>query len=136
MSVIEEKWAANEEKVAFIKKFPGLFLAWLDASGKKIRKAIPLKDGVGTVLSMEDGSFTVAGKIDPTAHQILEGIQKLRPELESRYREAYRVLDQKVALDQEMTRRARLEKILGAIQNNMSELPELKEEIMKLLEKL
>lgn len=136
MSSIEEKWAANDEKVAFIKQFPGLFLNWSECLGKRLKKAIPLKDGIGTVLAMEDGAFTVAHKIDPTAHQMLEGIQSIRPELESHLAEAYRTLDQKVERDKEMARRARLDKILGAIRNNISEIPELKEEITKLLRQL
>lgn len=135
MSSIEQKWAANEEKTAFIKTFPGLFLTWSKSIGKKVIKVIPLKDGTGSVLMMEDGAFTVAGRIDPTIHQIFEGIQSLRPELVSRFVQAYRELDEKVALDKEMTRKARLEKILGAIQNNMAEIPELKEEISKFLKR-
>jgi hypothetical protein len=136
MSAIEKKWAANEEKTAFIKAFPGLFLNWPEALGKKIKMVVPLKDGTGAVLLMDDGTFTVASKIDPTIHQIYEGIQSLRPELESRLSEAYRNLDKKVLQDKEMTRKARLEKILGAIQNNLAEIPELKEEIEKLIRRL
>ncbi|MBI3597149.1 MAG: hypothetical protein HY203_08365 [Nitrospirae bacterium] len=78
----------------------------------------------------------MASKIDPTIHQIYEGIQSIRPELESRHSEAYRKLDNKVLQDKEMTRKARLEKILGAIRNNMVEIPELKEEIEKLIRRL
>ncbi|HTN43516.1 MAG TPA: hypothetical protein VMN77_06930 [Nitrospiria bacterium] len=136
MSAIEEKWAANEEKAAYIKKFPGLFLNWSEALGKKINKVVPLNDGIGAVLLMEDGTFTVVSKIDPTIHQIYEGIQSLRPELEPRLSGAYRTLDEKVLRDKRMTSKARLEKILGAIRNNMSEIPELKEEIEKLIRSL
>ncbi len=136
MSSIEQKWAANDEKTAFIKSFPGLFLSWSECLGKKVKEVVPLKDGAGAALMMEDGTFTVAPKADPTIHQILEAIRSLRPELESRLPEAYRKLDEKVALDKEMTRKARLEKILGAIQNNMAEIPELKEEITKLIRRL
>ncbi|HET6465674.1 MAG TPA: hypothetical protein VFH55_08715 [Nitrospiria bacterium] len=136
MSTIEEKWAANEEKAAFIKTFPGLFLSWPEVLGRKIKKVVPLKDGSGAVLMMEDATFTVASKIDPTIHQIYEGIQSLRPDLESRLSEAYRNLDKKVFQDKEMSRKARLEKILGAIRNNMAEIPELKKEIEKLIREL
>jgi hypothetical protein len=136
MSSIEQKWAANEAKTALIKSFPGLLLSWSECTGKRVAKVVPLKDGTGSVLMMEDGTFTVAGRIDATIHQILEGIQSLRPELESRFLKAYRDLDEKIALDKEMGRKARLGKILGAIQNNMAELPELKEEISKLLKRL
>jgi len=136
MSAIEEKWAANDQKTALIKVFPGLFLTWSDTPGKRINKVVSLKDGSGAVLLMEDGTFTVASKIDPTIHQIYEGIQTLRPELEPRLSEAYRNLDKKVLQDKEMTRKARLEKILGAIQNNLPEIPELKEEIEKLIRRL
>jgi hypothetical protein len=133
MSSIEQKWAANNEKTAFIKHFPGLLLNWPECLGKKVKKVVPLKDGVGVALMMEDGAFTVAPKIDPPIHQIYEAIQSFRPELESRLPEAYRTLDEKAAIDEEMTRKARLENILGAIRNNMAEMPELKEEIAKLM---
>ncbi len=136
MSSIEEKWAANDEKTAFIKSFPGLFLSWSDCVGKKVKKLVPLKDGAGAALIMEDGAFTVAPKIDPPIHQILEAVRLLRPELESSLPETYRKLDEKMALDKEMTRKARLENILGAIRNNMAEIPELKEEITKLIRQL
>lgn len=136
MSSIQEKWAANEEKVAYVKQFPGLFLDWAESVGFKVKKVIPLSDRTGAVLSMSDGSFTVVQAIDPTVHQILEAIQALRPELETRYSEAYRTLDQKVARDRELARKARMEKILGAIRNNVSEIPELKGEIKELLEHL
>jgi len=136
MSFIEQKWAANQEKTASIKSFPGLVLNWSDFEGKKLRKVHPLKDGSGHLLMMDDGSFTIAARIDPTTHQILEGIQALRPDLESRLPEAYRILDEKVQLDKEMSRKARMEKILEAIRNNMSEIPDLKEEIVKLVRDL
>ena len=135
MSSIEEKWAANDQKTAFIKTFPGLFLSWSLTVGKKINKVVSLKDGTGAVLLMEDGTFTVVSKIDPTIHQIYEGIQSLRPELEAHYSEAYRKLEEKVLQDKEMSRIARLEKILGAIRNNMAEIPELKAEIENLIRK-
>jgi len=41
-----------------------------------------------------------------------------------------------VEREKEMTRKARMEKILGAIRNNMSELPELKKEILDLIRRL
>ena len=136
MTSIEEKWAANDRKTAFIKTFPGLFLSWPEALGKKIKKVSPLKEGAGVVLMMEDETFTVVSKIDPAIHQIYEGILSLRPELEPHLSEAYRKLDEKVMEDKEMTRKARLEKILGAIRNNMAEIPELIEEVEKLVKEL
>jgi len=105
-------------------------------SNKEIAKVFPLKSGTGTVLAMEDGTFAVTSKIEPVIHEIYDAIQLLRPEMESIRPEAYRILDEKVALDKEMARKARLEKILGAIRNNISELPELKEEISKLMKQL
>jgi len=136
MSSIEEKWAANQEKTAWIMSFPGLVRNWSECEGKRVKKTLPLKDGTGQVVMMDDGTFTVAARLDPTTHQILEGIQSLRPELESRLIEAYRKLDEKVEREKEMTRKARMEKILGAIRNNMSELPELKKEILDLIRRL
>lgn len=136
MSSIEEKWAANEVKVALIKKFPGLFLAWNELSGRTVKKVMPLKDQKAVILALEDGGFTVAQNLDPAAYQILEGIEALRPDLQARVSEAYRALDEAIRTEKELARRARLEKIVGAIKANISEMPELKEEISRILREL
>jgi hypothetical protein len=53
--------------------------------------------------------------------------------LEPKHGNAYRVYDQLAKTDKEALRQARLEKILGAIENNLEQIPELKERLKALV---
>jgi diglucosylglycerate octanoyltransferase len=136
MSNIEEKWKANQVKVAFAKQFPGLLKTWEECLGKKVIQIIPLVKHSGSILIMEDKTFTVVPKLDPDPSDLQEGLQIAKDALQNRYAEAYAELERLTAHDLELTRRSRLEKILGAVQNNISSLPELKQELEKLLARL
>ena len=57
-----------------------------------------------------------------------------RRELEPKHREAYAQYDRLVRQDKEALRAARLEKILGAIQNNLAQIPELKDRLRRLVD--
>ncbi len=132
---VEEKWKANQEKVAFMKRFPGLLAAWEQTRGKTVEAVKPLKTKPdAAVLVFSDGSFTVAAPIRPEPHELGDGLAVARPELEPRQSEAYTELDRLVRKDKEALRAARAEKILGAIQNNLEQIPELKDRIRRLVE--
>ena len=136
MSTIQDKWKANQAKVAFARKFPGLLTTWDACLGKSIREAISLNKRAGTLLIMSDNTFTVASSLDPTPAELQEGIRTAKPVLGAVYPEAYRELEHWTETDRELTRRSRLENILGAIKNNMADIPELKKEIAALLARL
>ena len=136
MSTIEEKWQANQAKVAFVKQFPGLLTDWDRCQGKTIKRVMPLTKSQGAVLLMGDGTFTVVPKLSPDPVELQEGLATAKNELKDRYAQAYAELERLTARDRELTRRSRLEKILGAIQNNISDIPELKQELKKLLDRL
>ena len=136
MSSVEEKWQANQAKVAFVKQFPGLLTDWNQCQGKTIKRVMPLIKSQGAVLLMEDGTFAVVPKLSPDPVELQEGLKAAKNELQGRYAQAYTELDRLTARDRELTRRSRLEKILGAIQNNISDIPELKQELKKLLDRL
>jgi hypothetical protein len=55
--------------------------------------------------------------------------------VEQTHREAYAEYDRLLAKDREAIRAARLEKILGAIQNNLDQIPELRERIKQLVQR-
>ena len=127
----EVKWAANRAKVAFAMAFPGLLLDWKDAQGKTISAVVPGSET--TVVLFADGTFIVAPvrELDPAS--LVAALAAARPRLESVRADAYATLDRLDATDRELARRARLEKVLGAIRHNAREIPELKDAVRRLV---
>ena len=130
----EEKWKANMEKVAFMKQFPGLAFNWEQIAGKTIESVTPLpsKPGFATLV-FTDGSFIVAPQVDTQPKELGEGLNTARTALEPKHQEPYKEYDRLVKQDKDATRAARLEKIIGAIQNNLEQIPELKDRIRQLV---
>ena len=130
----EEKWKANMEKVSFMKQFPGLAFNWEQCAGKTIESVTPLpsKPGFATLV-FTDGSFIVAPPLDTQPKELGEGLNTARTSLEARHPEPYKEYDRLVQQDKNATRAARLEKIIGAIQNNLEQIPELKDRIRQLV---
>ena len=131
---VEEKWKANQAKVAFIKKFPGLVYVWEELKGKTIQTvaSLPSKPNAA-VLVFSDGCFSVVPPIAPEPWELTEGLKAARPTLESQHAEAYATYDELVKKDKEALRGARAEKIIGAIHNNLEQIPELKDRIRELV---
>ena len=131
---VEDKWKANQAKVLFMKQFPGLFTTWEQALGKTLEAVAPLPSKPGTaVLVFQDGAFTVAPPLAPEPVELKEGLTAARRALEPKHPEAYAEYDRLAGIDKEATRSARLENILGAIQNNLEQIPELKERLRELV---
>ena len=131
---VEEKWKANQEKVAFMKRFPGLLTAWDEAHGKSIEAVAPLPSKPGAaVLVFSDGCFMVVPPLSPEPWELTEALTAGRRWLESKHGEAYAEYERLVRKDKEALRAARLEKILGAIQNNLELIPELKDRLRELV---
>ncbi len=131
---VEDKWKANQAKVAFMKAFPGLSLTWEQMRGKTIEAVAPLPSKAGAaVLVFGDGSFTIAPPLAPEPAELREGLMAARQSLEPMYREAYAEYDRLARIDSEATRSARLENILGAIHNNLEQIPELKDRLRELV---
>jgi hypothetical protein len=132
---VEEKWKANQAKVAFMKEFPGLTLSWDTLRGKTLETVAPLTGKAGAaVLVFSDGSFAVAPPLAPEPWELTEGLGVARKALEPRHPEAYAELDRLAGADREALRAARLEKIIGAIRNNLEQIPELKERLRRLVD--
>ncbi|MCI0527607.1 MAG: hypothetical protein L0Y56_09215 [Nitrospira sp.] len=132
----DEVWKANREKVSFVKQFPGRLHTWDEAAGKKIEKIIALPGRSGSMLIFQDCSFVVVSKLEPEPADLLAGLLTARSELEPGNITIYQELDRFVQREKDLLRRARLEKIMGAVTHNMPAIPELKEELLKLLSKL
>ena len=133
---VDEVWKANQEKVAFVKQFPGRVHTWDEAAGKTIEKVISLPGRSGAILVLHDHTFVVVPRLDPDPADLLAGVMAARSELEAGNIIRYQELDRFVQRQKDLLRQARLEKILGAVTHNMPEIPELKEELLKLLSRL
>ena len=130
----EAKWKANQKKVTFMKRFPGLVTSWEQTEGKTVERVVPLPSKAGSAaLLLSDGRFAVVTPAEPEPLDIAAGLAAIRPFLESTYAEAYAEYDGLVFDDREALRVARLEKIIGAIQNNMQDIPELKDRLRGLV---
>ena len=130
----EDKWKANLEKVAFMKQFPGLLGSWEALKGKTIEAVIPLKGKQGAAaIICSDGTFLVAPPMAVEPYELGETLAAGRSLLEPKHPNAYRQYDRLAMNDKEALRQARLEKILGAIENNLEQIPELKERLKALV---
>lgn len=130
----DAKWKANLEKVAFMKQFPGLLGGWKDAAGKTVKALVPLKSKPEEVLVVfSDGSFLLAPSHTPEPWELTDGLTEARSVLEPSHRDAYAEHDRLTAKDRDATRAARMDKIIGAIQNNLEQIPDLKERIKALV---
>ncbi|MDH5625653.1 MAG: hypothetical protein OEY21_06060 [Nitrospira sp.] len=130
----EDKWKANFEKVAFTKQFPGLLLEWHACSGKTVEAVTPLTGKQGAVVvTFTDGTFFVVPPLAPEAWELGQALVDARKHLEPKHRDAYKEFDRLAQKDKDALRSARLEKILGAVQNNLDEIPELKDRLKALV---
>jgi len=131
----EDKWKANLEKVAFMKQFPGLLGNWEALAGKTVEAVISLKGKQGSAaVVFTDGSFTVAPPMVTEPYELGETLTVARPLLEPTHRQAYVEYDRLVQQDKDALKSARMEKIIGAIENNLEHIPELKARIKALVE--
>jgi hypothetical protein len=130
----EDKWKANMEKVAFAQQFPGLVLNWRACEGKTIHAVLPLTGKPGTmVIVFGDASFTIVPPLTPEPWAIGQALIDARAQLEPAHQAAYEEYDRLVKKDREALKTARLEKIVGAIHNNLEQIPELKNRLKELV---
>ncbi|MDF0644888.1 MAG: hypothetical protein P0111_12735 [Nitrospira sp.] len=132
---VEEKWKANLEKVVFMKRFPGLLANWTALEHKSVEAVIPLtcKQGAAAII-FHDGTFTIAPPMSAEPYELGETLQRARTYLARSHPDAYAEYDLLVKKDQDALKAARLEKIIGAIRNNLEQIPELKDRLKRLVE--
>ena len=131
---VEEKWKANLEKVAFMKQFPGLLGNWESLAGKTVKAVILLKGKQGAaVLVCTDGTFTIVPAMASEPYELGEALAVARTLLEPTHQAAYVEYDRLVKKDKDALKSARVEKILGAIHNNLEQHPELKDRLKELV---
>ena len=131
---VEEKWKANLEKVAFMKQFPGLLGNWESLNGKTIAAVIPLKGKQGAAaIVFTDGTFTIAPPMVTEPYELGEALTVARSHLEQKHAVAFAEYDRLVKKDKDALKAARADKIIGAIENNLEQIPELKERLKALV---
>lgn len=135
MSANEAKWKANQEKVAFLKQFPGLLRSWDEIVGHTVTSVTSIEQGDAKVLVLDNGSFAIVPPLAPEPKQLRDGITAVATRLRALYPDAYREYEALARRDREATRIARMENILGAIDNNVEDIPELKDRIRTLVKK-
>ena len=130
----QDKWKANQEKVAFVKSFPGLLSPWAQTHGLTVETSIPFPDQKPyTALVLSEGHFGISPPLQDEPQLLTTGLQLVRPYLEKSRPEAFKEYDRLHALDQETGRQVRLENIINAITNNVASMPELKSRIRDLV---
>ena len=131
---VEAKWKANQEKVAFLKQFPGLLTSWIETIGQTIEdvKVFESKPN-SAVLVFSDGSFAVVSLPAYEPQELTAGLREARGILEPKHPEAFAEYDRLDQIDKDAGRLARMENILGAIQNNLEQIPELKDRLRNLV---
>ncbi|HXH86619.1 MAG TPA: hypothetical protein VNI35_07315 [Nitrospira sp.] len=131
---VEEKWKANLEKVAFMKQFPGLLGNWEALTGKTVEAVIPLKGKQGAAaIVFSDGTFTVAPPMVTEPYELGEALAVARTYLEPKHQAAFVEYDRLVKKDKDALKSARADKIIGAIENNLAQIPELKDRLKALV---
>lgn len=131
---VEEKWKANQEKVAFTKQFPGLTLDWKACEGKTIQAVLPLTGKQGAaVIVYTDGAFSIMPPLAPEAWEFGQALIDARAHLEPKHQAAYAEFDRLAKKDKDALKSARVDKIIGAIENNLEQNPELKDRLKALV---
>ena len=131
---VEEKWKANFEKVAYMKQFPGLLGNWEALIGKTVEAVIPLKGKQGAAaIVFTDGTFTVAPPMVTEPYELGETLAAARAYLEPKHQSAFVEYDRLVKKDEDALKSARADKIIGAIENNLTQIPELKDRLKALV---
>lgn len=135
MSYIKEKWQANIDKVAFAKAFPGRQMEWQATVGMTLEAVVPIPTAEEpVVIVFTDGDFLIAPKLKDTPKEILLALKEAKPALERFHAEAYETLEELSARDRELTRKARMERIVDAVRNNIDKMPGLTDALVKLLD--
>ncbi len=131
----EAKWTANQNKAAFLKTFPGLLSSWEQTVGHTVEQVTPLSSENGlAMIVFSNTTFAVAPPVSVEPRDIKASLSAGRAILEPKLSEAFAEYDRLSLLDQEAGRQARMENILGAINNNLEQIPELKNHIRTLVQ--
>ncbi len=133
----EAALSQRREKYEFARSFPGLLASWAEAGGKVVHGCIASgPSGEITLVCFTDGTIIPALQRTLTQDELLGALLAAHDVLASFHPEAAAELAHRVRSEREAMRKARMEKVLGAVETNMPEIPELRDELLRLLERL
>ena len=127
----EAALARRRERHEYVATFPGLIGSWGEAVGKSVE--VVVGGAAAQVVVFTDGSFLVAGSGPPDGEALLAALDTGRTVLAHHQREGYAELDRRLAAEREAMRLARMEKVIGAVETNLPQIPELRERLKRLL---
>jgi len=122
----------RREKFAYAADFPGLLHAAPEAVGKTVASVVSA--GEVSVVVFTDGCFLLAAPGPASGDALLAAIQASAGALAPWRSSELAELERRVDAEQEAMRFARMEKVLGAVETNLPRVPELRDELRKLLD--
>jgi hypothetical protein len=131
----EEAMEKRKARLAFVRDFPGRLESWADAAGKRVAQVHSGPDAATLVL-FDDGSFLVTGTWAGPPDDLQTLLLDARSVIEPFQPAAYAQLDTLRGEEAEAMRLGRMEKVVGAVQNNLAQIPELREALLELLQPL
>lgn len=134
----ERQRYGSDSRSSLIRTFPGMLHHPGEAAGRVVRIVLVVDNAPALVVILfdDDTFLPMRGSAAPSTIDLAHAIHTVRPHLEARYGQAYRQLDAVMAEESDVARRARVANILGAIEANVPRLPELLDEIPKLLDRV
>lgn len=134
---MNEKHRANAELVEFAKNFTGLQTDIASLVGKEIISVIDIPTTNSKILIFSDKSFIIHNALQIAPKDIILGLNELLScNMELPYTQDFMRYQELLQKDYELTKMARTENILGAITNNIKQIPELHSLIPELLSEL
>jgi hypothetical protein len=130
----EAALAKRAERTRYLEKFPGRLPEWEAAVGKSIAAVVPVPGRIEQLaVAFSDGSFLLARPAEATPEAVETALAGLRDTLEPQHAEAFAALDRLQVEEAEAMRLARMEKVVGAVQTNLPQIPELRAELLRVL---
>jgi hypothetical protein len=121
----------RKEKQRYVLEFPGRLAGWAQAPGKTVETVV--EAACGSVVLFTDGTFVVTATPIEGTEPLLEALQAARDCLGRHHAGALTELDHRISAEREAMRLARVEKVVGAVETNLTNSPELREQLAKLL---
>lgn len=128
----EAAMALRQRKFDFAEAFPGRLADLAAAVGKTLVGSVQM-EGSATLLAFSDGTFAFADPA-PLRGELVKSLLAAREFLAAKHGAAYAELDRLIAAEAEEMRLGRMEKVIGAVRTNLPEIPELREELRRVLD--
>jgi len=124
--------ARRREKLAHAEAFPGRLTELAAAAGKTLAGSVQ-SGSAPPLLVFADGTWCFAGET-PQRGELVDALLAARELLAPHHAEALAELDRCIAAEAEAMRLGRMEKVVAAIYSNLPAIPELRDELRRVLD--